>query len=301
MNWGPKAPSDYWLNCPNCGKFIITGTSYACMETEFKRFSDGRLRLSHAIRKLVEQNKEVSIGSNDLPLLIENTPIPNPQEQTDNLILWLGRRLKGLSDYVPYKPDEMVAVIGGWNAANVTKIIAHLQNKRLVEVDTIIELQDLSLTMEGWEHYQQLERGVVESRKAFMAMQYGDTLLDRIYRECFKPAVESTGFELLRLDERPKAGLIDNRMRVIIRTARFIVADLSHANLGAYWEAGFAEGLGRPVIYTCERAHFEKNKTHFDTNHCHTVLWSESSLEKASMELAATVRATLPTEAILEG
>ena len=32
-----------------------------------------------------------------------------------------------------------------------------------------------------------------------------------------------------------------------IRACRFLIADLSDDNAGAYWEAGFAEGLGKPV------------------------------------------------------
>ena len=36
-----------------------------------------------------------------------------------------------------------------------------------------------------------------------------------------------------------------------------MISDLSHGNYGAYWEAGFAEGLGKAVIYTCERTIFE--------------------------------------------
>ena len=70
------------------------------------------------------------------------------------------------------------------------------------------------------------------------------------------PAVASAGFDLVRLDEDPQAGSIDERLRVEIRKSRFLVADLTHGNPGAYWEAGFAEGLGKPVIYTCEKDDF---------------------------------------------
>ena len=58
-----------------------------------------------------------------------------------------------------------------------------------------------------------------------------------------------------------QAGLIDNVMRVQIRDSAFILADLTDDNLGAYWEAGFAEGLGKPVIYLCEAARFDNAKT----------------------------------------
>jgi hypothetical protein len=43
-------------------------------------------------------------------------------------------------------------------------------------------------------------------------------------------------------------------MRAAILASRFVISDLTHDSPGAYWEAGFGEGLGLPVIYTCERA-----------------------------------------------
>jgi len=133
-----------------------------------------------------------------------------------------------------------------------------------------------------------------------MAMQYHDPELDKVFAECFGPAVYETGFDLRRLDEAPPAGLIDDRLRVEIRTSRFLIADLTGDNRGVYWEAGFAEGIGRPVIYTCEEGYFEKHGTHFDTNHHQTIIWKPSDLDLAASELKTTIRATLPAEAILE-
>jgi len=155
------------------------------------------------------------------------------------------------------------------------------------------------LSMDGWQRYEALKRGRSDSTKAFMAMKFGDPVLDAVYRDCLKPAVAQTGFDLLRLDEKPRAGLIDDRPRVEIRSSRFIIADLTHRNLGAYWEAGYAEGLGKPVIYTCEKSVFEKGNTHFDTNHHLTVPWEQANLADAVQRLKDTIRATLPAEAKL--
>jgi nucleoside 2-deoxyribosyltransferase len=83
---------------------------------------------------------------------------------------------------------------------------------------------------------------------------------------------------------------------VEIRRSRFLVVDLTDDNRGAYWEAGFGEGLGKPVIYTCEKAHFEKG-IHFDTNHHQTIVWQSSDLASAAQRLKDTIRATLPAEA----
>jgi len=114
---------------------------------------------------------------------------------------------------------------------------------------------------------------------------------------CFKPAVKKTGFELRRVDEQQRAGLIDDQLRVSIRASLFLIAELTTENRGAYWEAGFAEGLGRDVIYTCKKGADVDLSTHFDTNHHLTVQWEPNKLSDAAEKLKAVIRATLPTEA----
>ncbi|MCP5022280.1 MAG: hypothetical protein GY930_10945 [bacterium] len=105
-----------------------------------------------------------------------------------------------------------------------------------------------------------------------------------------QPAVGQAGFDLTRLDEEPEAGLIDNAMLVQIRTSRFVIAELSETNAGVYWEAGFAEGISKPVIYTCR----EDQKPHFDTSHRQTVFWDPDKLDDAALKLKSCIRATLP-------
>jgi len=127
-----------------------------------------------------------------------------------------------------------------------------------------------------------------------MTMPFGNQVLDRVFAERFKPAVSGTGFDQRGIIDKPPTGLIDDRLRVEIRKSRFTICELSNRNPGAYWEGGFAEGSGRPVIYTCEEAYFQTHSTHFDTNHCHTVLWTEMAFQDARERLKATIRATLP-------
>ena len=63
--------------------------------------------------------------------------------------------------------------------------------------------------MKGWERRESLERAEVESRKAFMAMEFNDEM-DCVFKDCFKPAVEAAGFKLPDLREGQPAGLIGN-------------------------------------------------------------------------------------------
>ena len=120
-------------------------------------------------------------------------------------------------------------------------------------------------------------RSVVNSRAeyGFIAMQFDDPELDPFVKGIVKPAVkEGIGYELVDMRDVGRTGIIDNIMRTQIREAAFVIVDLTHDNSGAYWEAGYAEALGKPVLYICEKTKFEEARTHFDTNHCTTVTWS---------------------------
>jgi nucleoside 2-deoxyribosyltransferase len=132
-----------------------------------------------------------------------------------------------------------------------------------------------------------------------MAMQFGEADLNAVVDTCFRRAVARTGFELRLATDRQPAGIIDDQMRVAIRTARFVLADLTHQNSGAYWEAGFAEGLGKLVIYTCREQEWSEHRAHFDTNHPVTIKWRADDLAAAAEGLVNTIRATLPEEATM--
>ena len=160
-----------------------------------------------------------------------------------------------------------------------------------------VNMLGLRLKLLGWRRYEELKRGRAESHTAFMATKFNNPELDGVINECFRPAVARTGFELRVLTDRQPAGLIDDQLRVAIRTARFVIADLTHRSNGAYWEAGFAEGLGKPVIYTCRNDEWAEGGSHFDTNHLVTVIWKPDDLPNAANRLVNTIRATLPAEA----
>ena len=138
-----------------------------------------------------------------------------------------------------------------------------------------------------------------------MAMKFGDALVDAVFSDHIRPAVAATGFELRTVaGDHKTAGSIDNRMRVEIRTSRFLVCDLTHGNRGAYWEAGFAEGLGRPVFYVCRRDVLEDRKhidhPHFDTAHQLITAWAPERIDADMQELKSVIRNTLPAEAKME-
>lgn len=69
-----------------------------------------------------------------------------------------------------------------------------------------------------------------------------------------------------------------------------MVADFTGHRHGVYFEAGFAMGLGIPVIWLCQED--EIDKTHFDTRQYNHILWN--SAEDLYQKLLNRIQATVP-------
>ncbi len=154
-----------------------------------------------------------------------------------------------------------------------------------------------NLTLEGWEQYEEDKKGEIVGDYGFLAMEFGNEVLDEFVNDVLKPTVkDELNYRIVDMRDISEAGIIDNIMRDQIRRSAFVIADLTHDNHGAYWEAGYAEGLNKPVVYICEKKKFNDYKTHFDTNHCTTVTWSRDEDEKFRSELVATLRRSLESD-----
>jgi nucleoside 2-deoxyribosyltransferase len=105
-----------------------------------------------------------------------------------------------------------------------------------------------------------------------------------------KPAVETDcGFTVIRVDRVPHNDNINDRILAGVRTAQFVIADFTLQRQGVYFEAGFAMGLGRPVIWTCRQDDFAN--VHFDTRQFNHIVWAEPV--DLRPKLAARIRATV--------
>lgn len=290
-------PGRTTVDCVHCGKFALSSTLVATLPF-LRDQRDAAPKLSHVVRKAHETGQQLLLTSDIAEAILKN-PLPRPREQADLLVEWLAINSPGLGESLKIDYQNLGAVVGARSHAGFSMLIEHLLATGLIAGRHNTHLSGgsvahVALTFAGWDHYETLRLGGTTYRKAFMAMKFGDPTLNAMLHRVFKPAVKRAGFDLLKLDDMPKAGLIDDRMRVEIRASDFIIADLTHDNLGAYWEAGYAEGLGKPVIYTCERTKFDATKTHFDTNHHLTIVWDADAAEATGEQLTATIRATLP-------
>ena len=288
-------------SCPRCGRFELTRSAEVNLQRPLNESLIARAVLSHAIRRMQRSAGSAPVlGSKLADEIISSPQLPNPAEQADSMIRWFGGALIAPGRRAKIDPIPLTAEIGALDESGVTFILNELAARNLVAWKYVGGQGEGALTFDGWQRYEELKRSEVSGRTGFMAMDFSNIVLSNIFVEHLKPAARAAGFELIRLDENPPAGLIDARLQNEIRSARFLVADLTDRNPGAYWEAGFASGLGRPVIYLCEKSAFSEKSTHFDTNHFHTILWEASSPAAVAQKLKNTIRATLPREATLQ-
>ncbi|HBG18336.1 MAG TPA: hypothetical protein DDY32_03425 [Desulfobulbaceae bacterium] len=145
------------------------------------------------------------------------------------------------------------------------------------------------LKIEGLRYLEKIQRKRPESFDCFIAMKFGDKLLDRAYHESMVPAILETGYKPIQMAYLEHNNDIIDEMLGGIKRSRFMVADLSFQNQNVYFEAGFAQGLGIPVIYTCHDYHAHDIK--FDTQHANQIRWSE--VEELRVKLKNRILATI--------
>jgi hypothetical protein len=295
--------------CPCCGRYRISGTAIDVLPRWDLRTSKWAA-IAYAVKRMTNRENPPLLTLDVLQALKETAQLAHPDQILDDFVLWAGSHSRWPGDAVDITYLKHRTLLGAVDPAAFNYMLTCIEQSKLfagkVERSSLVDdvYMQCSLNPLGWERYRELSTVRTASRYGFMAMKYSDPELDAIVRDHFAPQVKLTGFELKRLDQGQGAGLIDDQLRLGIRQARFLVCDLTHGNRGAYWEAGYAEGLGVPVIYTCRHDVFSdpnhKHHPHFDAAHWVTVPWDPVEPGSAAIKLKITVRATLPGEAQLQ-
>ncbi len=99
--------------------------------------------------------------------------------------------------------------------------------------------------------------------------------MDGIYMNGIKPAIEDCGYEPVWLKPVQTIDRIDDLIFAEIRRSRFVVSDFTKHRNAVYFEAGFAMGLAKPVVWTCKEG--EVKKSSFDTRQYNHIVWKDSN------------------------
>lgn len=159
------------------------------------------------------------------------------------------------------------------------------------------------ITFAGHQFLEAYDEIASDSTQAFVAMWFQPNLDTELFDKTIEPAVFRAGYKAFRVDRKEHSNRIDDEIIGEIRRSRFLIADftcglfevddlprLEHRG-GVYFEAGFAQGLGLPVVWTCRKDLLER--IHFDTRQYNHLSWELDKLQEFGTALERRVRAVI--------
>lgn len=180
--------------------------------------------------------------------------------------------------WIERSPDEFI------QEANY--MLRFLKKKNYIETDEFKELKihSVVLTPEGYARVDELQKYSANGRNVLVAMSFNDT---QKLREAIRKGIADAGYNAIFIDEVQHNDFITPELLKYIKDSKFVVADLTHQNNGAYFEEGYAMGLGKPVIQLCKK----DVQLHFDIAQKNTIMWKTE--DDIPQKLCNRIKATI--------
>lgn len=139
-----------------------------------------------------------------------------------------------------------------------------------MEPRTVGLYDHLDIKANGWIYLDGLQSSTQPRRELRRNVLATD--LNEVWVDGFHRAISLAGYSPHRVDSDEHVDRIDDRIIADIRKSRFVVADFTQHKAGVYFEAGFAMGLGLPVIWTCRKE--DMAELHFDIRQYNCIDWN---------------------------
>jgi hypothetical protein len=284
---------------------------------EMTRQSFGNREKARLTTWLVDQRRsgvKLPIITKDVVLDVSRKKQLSSKEQFDRFFLYftskggnsvrpieINHRSKaGDADYEPLA--EFCAWTELESEGDYTRFVQLIQQMDYVALNA----DEIYLSGAGCEKLDEVLSTNTDSKQVFVAQWFGGEFqkdeMDKLYLDGMSKGIEGCGLGLkaFRIDQKDHNGKICDEIIAEIRRSKLVVADFtcdfishdgqSHPQIrgGVYYEAGFAHGLGLPVIFTCKKE--SEGVIHFDTRQYNHILW-ETHAELAE-KLKQRIRAT---------
>jgi ribosomal protein L32 len=273
------------IKCPACGEYELSERLAMQIGSPPTNIRTNYI-YSAAIREYYERG--VVLRVEDLQKLRDSVVIPDgPLESIDRILLYVYRKANSAVQHVRLHFQTDYPIAYAKDAGEFEYFIEKAQELGYLERGADIDW--LRLGLDGWKRISELRKDEIRSNQAFVAMWFSKDL-DDAWLKGLKPALEQTVYVPLRIDLSQHNEKIDDRIIAEIRKSSLVVADFTGQRGGVYFEAGFAMGLGKPVIWTCREDDVEK--LHFDTRQYNHIVWNDAKDLKEKLVLR--IEATLP-------
>lgn len=290
------------------GKCICCGSVYIQADL-VKEYVNGEKRhlLLGYLRNMSLNQKD----SDDFPIVKDETILKSmineprtPIEKANLFILYLFNKQKSYSDCIEIQPDRDYPITFSKDDKEFVYLLRYLDDENFIEtrltgnsifIDAhsqdsnganegyLFRDDHIRLTMKGWQYAEELISKQPDSKQAFVAMKFDDEdVYKTIFNNAIEPALEKCGFKPFLVADVEHNDSITDVIIAGIRKSGLMVADVTGASQNVYYEAGFAHGLGIPVILCCHKDR-ANNDMKFDTRQFNHILWKDEADFKAQL------------------
>lgn len=297
------------IECPRCGIYI---TSYDYIErldgltkntvNSYLFYNGQNRRVYHYIENDSFLNELKSKNDNVLhfsPELAKTYSNFNFAQKIDYFILWISSICEYIGEIITIKYEDFQSALfikkydldGEEYPQEILKIqreeiLRYLEyddnlrsNRYIAEVTDDVEKQEISfkLTLKAWNRIEEINKNAGFGKNVFIAMSFAEGTEST--REALKQGISNAGYTPVIIDEVTHNHQIVPEMFKQIRDSKFLVIDVSVPNNGAYYEAGYALGLGKEVIFCCKKEIFddETKRPHFDVSQKQMIVWKDEA------------------------
>lgn len=323
--------SDYYCYiCSHCGEYFASDRwnfhGYSRLEADSEySYDEEKLKSYLFYHKgklrpfLVSENTYAQFDKEDFshiynlsPAMVEAWYPKTFAEKVDKILLYLAQKTKYMGEELDiyYQDLAKIYFITHKPIEDIQHTVPESVLKQIDYLNNYFENTDLlsfgnhgftyplkwnqraypTITPKGWERIDALQKNQVSSKNVFIAMSFAEEAIT--LRETLKQAISEAGYVPVLIDEVQYNGQIIPEMLYQIRESRFVIAELSHHNNGAYYEAGYALGLGKEVIHICEKEALG-SKLHFDVKQVNTITYKADDLEELKERLIKRIQATI--------
>jgi nucleoside 2-deoxyribosyltransferase len=207
--------------------------------------------------------------------LLNNFPRNITELQIRSLLLLYKQNQKygeNIENTIPY--DFFSETYSDW-----VFVLEAMQRKHLIDVK-IAKMADgrfmisnpLLIAENGWI---EIERNIEinYSKQVFVAMWF-DSKMDKAFNAIEKAVLEC-GLNTVRIDRKEHNNEISGEILFEIKKSKIVIADVTGQRNGVYFEAGFAMGHQKNVIWSCKDD--DLKNIHFDTRQYNHVVWEDEN------------------------
>jgi nucleoside 2-deoxyribosyltransferase len=294
-NVGDSSRDGKVVHCPACGAFEITGTAAAVWAADRANLTPRQIA---NIRGWLRHNQGITIGSKDLEML-RAIKTPSVGERAERLLKMFEAELPEVGQRMgmPYSNPSIKQWIATASAIDQDDLYFLVDRylvgeKRWLETAGAQGLPIYRISPTGHDYLETSRKGEMNSATGFCAMWFSERIKP-LWTEAIEPAIQRAGYTAIRIDGVEHNNKVDDEILAHIRRSKFIVADFTATRGGVYFEAGFALGLGKSVIWTTSERRLKR--VHFDNRQYNFVTWDKDALEDFSMRLQNRIEATIGT------